>query len=87
MMKYVFLLVLLVVGGAAGLMGLNVGLRWIDNMTATPRVMPGERVFAMPAGSVPRWGGEIGYPKEEREALAERRGEGGGKRYRKIDLE
>lgn len=73
MMKYVFLLVLLVVGGAAGLMGLNVGVRWIDNMTATPRVMPGERTFAMPAGSIPRRGGEIGYPKEEREAAAQRK--------------
>ena len=73
MMKYVFLLVLLVVGASAGLMGLNIGLRWLDNMTATPKVLPGERVFAMPTGSIPRRGGELSYPKEEREAAALRK--------------
>ena len=73
MMKYVFLLVLLVVGAAAGLMGLNVGLRWLDNMTATPKVLPGERAFAMPVGSVPRRGGELHYTVGEREAAALRK--------------
>ena len=73
MMKYVFLLVLLVVGASAGLMGMNIALRWIDNMTVTPKVLPGERAFAMPAGSIPRWGGELPYPKEEREAAAQRK--------------
>ena len=73
MMKYVFALILLVVGAAAGAMGLVVGLRWIDNMTQTPKVLPGERVFSMPVGSVPRQGGELYYPKEEREAAALRK--------------
>lgn len=73
MMKYVFVLVLLVVGAAAGLMGMNVGLRWIDNMTATPKVLPGERVFSMPVGSIPRNGGELRYSVGEREAAAQRK--------------
>lgn len=73
MMKYVFVLVLLVVGAAGGLMGLNVGLRWMDNMTATPKVLPGERTFSMPAGSVPRKGGELRHTVAEREAAALRR--------------
>ncbi len=73
MMKYVFVLVLLVVGGAGGLMGKNLAIRWMDNMTVTPRVMPGERSFAMPPGSIPRSGGELYYPKEEREAAAARK--------------
>jgi hypothetical protein len=73
MMKYVFVLVLLVVGAAAGLMGMNVGLRWIDNMTATPKVLPGERAFSMPVGSVPRNGGELRYSVGEREAAAQRK--------------
>jgi mono/diheme cytochrome c family protein len=72
MMKYVFVLVLLLVGGVAGVLGLNVGYRWFHNMTESPRIMPGERAFSMPAGSVPR-GGELRLPKEEREAAALRR--------------
>ncbi|MET0849946.1 MAG: cytochrome c [Candidatus Rokuibacteriota bacterium] len=74
MMKYVFVLVVVVaVGGAAGLLGMNIAIRWVDNMTQTPKVMPGERAFAMPVGSVPRTGGELYYPKEEREAAAQRK--------------
>ena len=57
-MKYVFILVLLVIAGAGGLMGAVVVYRWINNMTETPRIMPGERVFSMPAGVIPR-GGEL----------------------------
>jgi len=72
-MKFVFLLVLLVLGGAGGLLGMNVATRWVDNMTQTPRVMPGERIFSMPSGSIPRSGGELTYPKEEREAAAARK--------------
>lgn len=68
-MKYVFMLVLLIVAGAAGLFAFVVGLRFIDNMTETVKVMPGERVFAMPAGVVPR-GGSLVLPKEQREAAA-----------------
>ena len=43
-------------------------------MTATQRVMPGERDFSMPPGSLPRSGGElITRPSEERDAAATRR--------------
>ena len=72
MMKYVFVLVLLMVGGVAGVLGLNVGYRWFHNMTESPRIMPGERAFSMPAGSVPL-GGELRLSKEEREVAALRR--------------
>ena len=68
-MKYVFMLVLLIVAASAGLFVLVVVIRWSDNMTATPKVMPGERVFAMPAGVIPR-GGSLILPKEQREAAA-----------------
>lgn len=68
-MKYVFILVLLIVGAAAGLFTTVVVVRWNDNMTQTPKIMPGERVFVMPAGVVPR-GGTLLLPKEQREAAA-----------------
>jgi mono/diheme cytochrome c family protein len=71
-MKYVFVLVLLMLGGVASVLGLNVGYRWFHNMTESPRIMPFERAFSMPPGSVPR-GGELQLPKEEREAAALRR--------------
>jgi mono/diheme cytochrome c family protein len=72
MMKYVFVLVLLMVGGVASVLGFNVGYRWFHNMTESPRIMPGERAFSMPPGSVPR-GGELRIPKEEREVAALRK--------------
>ena len=53
-MKYVFLLVLLVVAGAAGLMGLVIVVRFVENMTQTPAITTGERVFPMPTGVVAR---------------------------------
>lgn len=65
-MKYVFILVLLIVASAGGLLGLVAVMRWNDNMTVTPRIMPGERVFVMPANVVPR-GGSLILPKEQRE--------------------
>jgi mono/diheme cytochrome c family protein len=68
-MKYVFILVLLIVGAAAGLFATVVVIRWNDNMTMTPKIMPGERVFAMPAGVIPR-GGSLILPKDQREAAA-----------------
>ena len=68
-MKYVFILVLLIVASAGGLMGAVVVLRFTDNMTQTPRIMPGERVFVMPANVVPR-GGSLTLPKEQRELAA-----------------
>lgn len=68
-MKYVFMLVLLIVGAAAGLFVTVVVIRWSDNMTSTPKIMPGERIFAMPAGVIPR-GGTLILPKDQREAAA-----------------
>jgi mono/diheme cytochrome c family protein len=70
-MKYVFILCLLIVGAAAGLWLTVVVIRWSDNMTQTARIMPGERVFAMPSGVVPR-GGELTIPKEQRDVAAKR---------------
>ena len=73
MMKYLFGLVLLILAAAATGMAGVVVLRWNDNMSQTPRIVPGERVFgAMPAGTVPRTGGELALPREEREAAAKR---------------
>jgi mono/diheme cytochrome c family protein len=72
MMKYVFVLVLLVLGGVASVLAANVGYRWLNDMTQSPRIVPGERAFPMPPGSVPR-GGELLLPKEQREAAAARK--------------
>jgi mono/diheme cytochrome c family protein len=68
-MKYVFLLVLLFVGGIAAAMGGVVAIRWVDNMTQTPRFVTGERLFPMPTGVVAR-GGTVILPREQREAAA-----------------
>jgi mono/diheme cytochrome c family protein len=68
-MKYVFILVLGIIGASGGLLGAAVALRWVDNMTQTPRFVPGERVFDMPARVVPR-GGEPILPREQRELAA-----------------
>ncbi|MBI4627115.1 MAG: c-type cytochrome [Candidatus Rokubacteria bacterium] len=68
-MKYVFIFTLLILGAAGGLMGAAVVVRWSDNMTQTARILPGERVFRMPAGGVPR-GGELVIPKEQRDVAA-----------------
>ena len=65
-MKYAFLVVLLMIGGAGALMGGAVAFRWVDNMSQTARVMPGERTFPMPRGVVPR-GAAMVIPKEQRE--------------------
>ena len=69
--KYVFILTLLIVGAAAGLWFTAIVIRWNDNMTQTPRIMPGERSFPMPAGVVPR-GGEMVIPKEQRDVAAKK---------------
>jgi mono/diheme cytochrome c family protein len=73
MMKYVFLLTLLIVGGLGALLGGAAGYRWMNNMTATQRVMPGEFSFSMPPGSLPREGGQLYHSPAEREAAAARR--------------
>jgi mono/diheme cytochrome c family protein len=67
--KYVFVLVLLVIAGAGALLGGVVGYRWLHNMTQTARVVPGERVFAMPSGVVPRGSTPI-IPKDARDVAA-----------------
>jgi mono/diheme cytochrome c family protein len=72
-MKYVFPLALLLIVAFGGLMFLNVALRWSNDMFYTQRVMPGEMAFSMPPGSVARFGGELYYPKEAREAAAARK--------------
>ena len=71
-MKWVFLFVLLLIGAAVLLMGGVLVVRWGDNMTQTVKVVPGEQIFAMPAGTVPRTGGELGLPREAREVAAKR---------------
>jgi mono/diheme cytochrome c family protein len=64
--KYVFILVLLIIAGAGALMGGVVAFRWVNNMTQTARIMPGERTFSMPTGVVAR-GASMIIPKEQRE--------------------
>lgn len=70
--KLVFGLVLLILAGAVTLMGGVLVIRWQDNMTQTVRVVPGEQVFAMPTGTLPRTGGELMLPREQREGAAKR---------------
>ena len=72
-MKYVFVLVLLVVGAVAGVQGLAIVYRWNHDMIQTQRVMPGEMNFAMAPGSLPRSGSQVYYSKEQRDAAALRR--------------
>jgi mono/diheme cytochrome c family protein len=72
-MKYAFLAVLLVLGGAGGLFGATLVYRWQHNMFLSPRVMPGERALGMAPGSLPRTGGELYYGREDRDAAAARR--------------
>ena len=66
-----FILTLLVVGAVAGLMGAVIVYRFVDNMSQTARVVPGERNFPMPTGVVAR-GGELVIPKEQRDVAARR---------------
>jgi mono/diheme cytochrome c family protein len=64
--KYVFILVLLVIAGAGALLGGVVAFRWVNNMSQTARILPGERTFSMPSGVVAR-GSAMIIPKEQRE--------------------
>jgi mono/diheme cytochrome c family protein len=64
MMKWIFLLCLLAVGGVAGAMGLLVGYRWVTSMQTDVKVVPGEMVIVQPAGTVPRNGGELVVARE-----------------------
>jgi len=73
MMKYVFVLVLLIVGGIAGVQGVAIVYRWTHDMIETQGVKPGEMNFAMTPGSLPRSGGQLYYSKEQRELAALRK--------------
>ena len=68
-MKYVFILVLLIIASAGALLVSVIGYRWLNNMTQTAKLVPGERVFAMPSGVVPR-GTRPLNPKEQRDVAA-----------------
>jgi mono/diheme cytochrome c family protein len=70
--KWLFGFSLLLVGASVLLMGGVIGMRWSDNMTQTVKIVPGEQIFSMPAGTVPRTGGELVLPREERDAAAKR---------------
>jgi len=67
--KYVFLFVLVVIAAAGALMGGVAAYRWLNDMTQTARIVPGERVFSMPAGVVARGTVPL-IPKEQRELAA-----------------
>jgi putative copper resistance protein D len=43
-----------------------VAYRWVNNMTQTARIVPGERTFSMPSGVVAR-GASLVIPKDQRE--------------------
>jgi mono/diheme cytochrome c family protein len=65
--KWVFLLCLLAVGGAASVMGLITGYRWLTSMQTDVKLVPGEALAAraaMPAGIVPRERGELVVTRE-----------------------
>ncbi|PYM19893.1 MAG: hypothetical protein DMD78_23100 [Candidatus Rokuibacteriota bacterium] len=68
-MKYVFLLVLLIVASAGALLAGVIAYRWLNNMTQTAKLVPGERVFSMPSGVVARGTTPI-IPKEQRDVAA-----------------
>ena len=68
-MKYAFMLVLLLVAASAGLMAAVIGYRFVNNMTETARIMPGQRVFPMPSGVVARDGALV-IPREQRDVAA-----------------
>jgi mono/diheme cytochrome c family protein len=72
-LRILFVLALGLCGAVATVQLGVIVLRWQDNMTKTQGVQAGERAFAMPAGSLPRVGGELVYAKEDREAAAARR--------------
>jgi len=72
-MKWVFVLSLLVVGAFGAVLGLNVAYWWLNDMFYTQRVMPGEKAFSMPTGSLPRSGGQAYYSPADRDAAAARR--------------
>ena len=70
-MKYVFILVLLVVGGRRALLGGAVGFRWVDNMTADrARSCRASASSRCRAGVRARAAASSIIPKEQREVAA-----------------
>lgn len=64
-MKWVFLVVLLIIAGSGALMGGVVYLNWAANMADQPKLVPGELPLPMPAGTLPRTGGELARTLQE----------------------
>jgi mono/diheme cytochrome c family protein len=62
--KWVFLLSLLVVGAAAGIMGGVVVYRWITSMQNDVKLVPGQVTMSQPPGTVPREGAELVVARE-----------------------
>jgi mono/diheme cytochrome c family protein len=67
--KYIFILVLLIIASAGAVLGGVVAFRWVNNMTQTARIVPGERNFPMPSGVIPRGAVAI-IPKDQRDVAA-----------------
>lgn len=67
-MKWVFLLCLLVVGAAAGVMGGTVVYRWSTSMQNDVKLVPGQITMAQPPGTVPREGSELVIAREAYQA-------------------
>ena len=63
-MKWLFLLSLLVVGAAGGVMGAVVVYRWNTSMQSDVKLVPGQVTMAQPPGTVPREGGELVVARE-----------------------
>ena len=69
-MKWVFLVVLLIIIGSGLVMGGIVYSNWTRNMADQPKLMPGEappggKPLGMPAGTLPRSGGELARTLQE----------------------
>jgi len=62
--KWVFLLCLLVVGGAGALLGGLVAYRWGTSMQSDVKLVPGQITMAQPPGTVPRDGAELVVARE-----------------------
>lgn len=64
-MKWVFLVVLLIIAASGLLMGGYVASNWTRNMAEQPKLVPGELPLPMPAGTLPRSGGELARSLQE----------------------
>lgn len=64
-MKWVFAVVVLVIFGSGLVMGGAIVSNWTRNMADQPKLMPGELPLPMPAGTLPRSGGELARTLQE----------------------